>query len=141
MSNKNRGEWKNGKSSTFRTTIIIAIVLVVGAYGIYRMTKGPSVPDARVAFAQCLTEKGVKMYGAYWCPHCQSQKKAFGKGFSKITYVECAVPGSTANQTQTCKDANIESYPTWEFSDGSRVVGQQSFEQLAQKSGCAYASQ
>ena len=29
------------------------------------------------------------MYGAYWCPHCQAQKKVFGESFQYVPYVEC----------------------------------------------------
>ena len=28
-------------------------------------------------FAKCLNEKGLKLYGASWCPHCQEQKQMF----------------------------------------------------------------
>ena len=87
-------------------------------------------------FAQCLTDKGAKMYGAYWCPHCQDQKEQFGDSFGKVTYIECATPGNPNVMTKECKDAGIEGYPTWVFSDGSRVSGQQTFETLSQKSGC-----
>jgi len=31
--------------------------------------------DSMVTFAKCLTENGAKMYGAYWCTHCENQKK------------------------------------------------------------------
>ncbi|MBI4439900.1 hypothetical protein HY638_02920 [Candidatus Woesearchaeota archaeon] len=85
--------------------------------------------------AKCLSEKGVKMYGAYWCPHCQNQEKMFGDSWKYVTYVECSLP-NRAGQTQICKDAKIEGYPTWEFSDGSRLSGELSFETLSQKSGC-----
>jgi len=41
-------------------------------------------------------------------------------------------------QTQACKDANIQSYPTWVFPDGSRKSGEVSFQDLAKMSGCAF---
>lgn len=94
---------------------------------------GPGPADA---LAQCLTEKGVKMYGAYWCPHCQDQKKAFGNSWQYITYIECALPGGRG-QTKECTDAGITGYPTWVFPDGERVGGEQSFSSLAEKSGCS----
>ena len=59
------------------------------------------------AFAQCLTEKNVVMYGAEWCPHCQEQKKLFGKSFQYVHYVDCD------KQRNACIEAGIESYPTW----------------------------
>lgn len=67
-------------------------------------------------FAKCLTEKGVKMYGAYWCSHCQNQKKAFGDSFKYVTYIECADPNSQG-QLEVCTKAGITGYPTWEFSE------------------------
>lgn len=66
------------------------------------------------AFAKCLTEKGVKMYGAYWCGHCQNQKKAFGDSFKYVNYIECADPNSQ-KQLDVCAKEGIEGYPTWEF--------------------------
>ena len=110
-----------------------AIVLAVLAYVIINANAGPGRYDA---FAECLTNKGVAMYGAYWCPHCQEQKKLFGKSFKKVTYIECALPGNPRGQVQECVDAKIESYPTWKFGDASRVTGEMSLEDLAEKSGC-----
>lgn len=86
-------------------------------------------------FASCLTTSGVTMYGAWWCPHCESQKDLFGSAFDNVNYVECSTAARTMNQT--CQDAGIQGYPTWEFSDGSRASGEQSLETLAQESGCA----
>ena len=85
--------------------------------------------------ANCLTANGVKMYGAFWCPHCASQKEMFGSAYRKIDYVECSLP-DRSGQTQICKDENIESYPTWEFKDKSKLTGEQTLEALAKKSGC-----
>ena len=45
------------------------------------------------AFARCLTDRQVKMYGAYWCPHCAEQKEMFGESFALAPYVECGVAG------------------------------------------------
>ncbi|HLC65549.1 MAG TPA: hypothetical protein VJI46_05505 [Candidatus Nanoarchaeia archaeon] len=86
-------------------------------------------------FAKCLSEKGVKMYGAYWCSHCENQKEMFGDSWKYVNYVECSLP-NRGGQTGICKDAKIEGYPTWEFADGSRLSGELSFETLSQKSGC-----
>jgi len=85
--------------------------------------------------AQCLTDKGAKMYGAYWCSHCLSQKKMFGQSFSKINYIECSLPDGKT-QTQECQEAGIKGYPTWEFGDGSRLEGEVSLDKLTEKSGC-----
>ena len=87
------------------------------------------------SFAKCLNDNEVKMYGAYWCSHCKNQKEIFGSSWQYMNYVECSSPDGNS-QLQVCADANIEAYPTWEFSDGSRTISEMSFEQLAQKSGC-----
>jgi len=87
------------------------------------------------AFAQCLSDKGAKFYGAYWCSHCADQKKDFGSSIDKIPYVECAIQGQNG-QTQPCIDAQITGYPTWVFADGSRLTGRQPLSTLAQKTGC-----
>ncbi len=125
------------RATQFRTAFIFAIIAVLGVFAYLRMAdKQDSGPDARLALAQCRTEKGAKFYGAYWGPHCAAQKKLFGKAMSKVTYVECAVPGDNSAQTQACKDAGITGYPTWTFADGSREGGKQSLHELAAKTGC-----
>lgn len=133
------------KPLQIRTLVILAVVIVLGAFIYMRMNDKQSsstgAPDAKVGLAQCLTEKGVKFYGASWCPHCAQQKKAFGsEAMKKIEYVECAVPGDSRSQTQVCKDANIQGYPTWRFADGSELSGEQTLSDLAEKVGCAYGA-
>ncbi len=95
------------------------------------VSEGEQIAD----LADCLTASGARMYGAYWCPHCQSQKAAFGDAVDRITYVECA-DEETGDQVQVCADAKVASYPTWIFGDGSRLTGERSFWELARKSGC-----
>jgi len=110
-------------------------VLVFGgliAFAVFRQV-APSVNDA---LAQCLTDKGVKMYGAWYCPHCAAQKEAFGTAFHKVTYVECADTNTKA-ELQVCKDAGITGYPTWVFPDGTRLEGERRLTELASTSDCA----
>jgi len=87
------------------------------------------------AFAKCISEKGAKMYGAYWCGHCMDQKQMFGKSFKYINYIECSLPNQ-GGTTQACQMAGIESYPTWDFQGKDRQTGVVSFEQLAAETGC-----
>lgn len=87
-------------------------------------------------FAQCLDEAGAKFYGAYWCPHCNDQKKMFKGAASSLPYIECAIPGGQG-QMQVCVDAGIEGYPTWIFEDGERMSGAIPLEVLAEKTSCA----
>ena len=87
------------------------------------------------AFAQCLAVKQVKMYGAYWCPHCAEQKEMFESSFPYVPYVECGVPGSR-EEAPVCKDAGVKHFPTWQFADGERREGTQPLPALATKTGC-----
>ena len=91
------------------------------------------------AFASCLSDKGAKFYGTFWCPHCQSQKELFGSSQHLMPYVECSTPDGR-QQTQVCKDAGIEAYPTWVFPDGAREMGELSLQNLAERTGCALPS-
>jgi glutaredoxin len=83
--------------------------------------------------AEHLTTQNVKMYGAYWCPHCSDQKQMFGDAVNVIPYVECDPTGDNA-QPQLCRDKNIQGYPTWEI-NGQLYPGTQSLEELAKLSG------
>lgn len=118
------------ETKVFLGIVIGAIILIGGLLVVNAKT-----PGKYDAFAQCIADSGAKFYGAYWCPHCQAQKTTFGKSAKKLPYVECAL--SQDKQTQICIDKNIQSYPTWEFPDGTRVTGQQTFEELAAKTSCA----
>lgn len=86
-------------------------------------------------FAKCLTDKGIKLYGAFWCHNCENQKKAFGESWKYINYIECSTPDGQ-NQTSECALAGIKAYPTWEFSNGKRIEGFIQLDYLSQLSGC-----
>lgn len=113
-----------------------AAILVVAGLVVFAAnnTVGGNEPSPYDEFAQCLSDTGVTMYGAWWCPHCENQKELFGSAFDSIDYVECSTVARTMNQT--CQDAGIEGYPTWEFGDDSRLSGEQTLQTLADKSGC-----
>jgi hypothetical protein len=90
------------------------------------------------AFARCLKDRGVKMYGAWWCPHCVEQKEKFGASFEYVPYVECGIKGDTHGQSQICKDENVMHYPTWQFPPmGERVERIFTLEELSDRTGCA----
>ncbi len=92
--------------------------------------------EAGATIAQCLAAKEVTMYGASWCPHCAEQKALFGKSFVHVPYVECADPVNPRRQTEACREAYIESYPTWIRPDGARLKGVQQLTGLAGWAGC-----
>jgi hypothetical protein len=88
------------------------------------------------AFAQCLSARQIKMYGAYWCPHCADQKEVFGSAFQYVAYVECGIKGSRAEAPE-CLQAGVKRFPTWQFVDGERKEGTMQLKALSEKSGCS----
>ncbi len=115
---------------------IVVIVLLLGGmvYLNYRSQNADVGADLS-GFAQCLVDKKVTFFGAFWCPHCQASKKMFGAARTKLPYVECSTADGNG-QLQVCKDKNIQQYPTWEFADGSRLTGERTLEELSLKSEC-----
>lgn len=112
-----------------------AAAVAVGLIALVAANRAPSEPSPYDGFAQCLTEKGVTMYGAWWCPHCKNQKDLFDTAFQYVEYVECS-PGRTKTMSQQCVDAGVEGYPMWKLADGTKLSGEQSFEDLSQATTC-----
>ncbi len=110
-------------------------LLVIAAGLIVLAAQAISKPGKYDQFAQCLEQKGAKFYGAFWCPHCQAQKKMFGKSVKHLPYVECSTPNAKGTK-QVCIDAGIEGYPTWIFADGTRQTGEVPLATLAEKTSC-----
>jgi uncharacterized membrane protein len=112
----------------------IAIVLLhlnyVGVLGQPPATEEPTVK----ALAIHLTRRGVKMYGASWCPHCVDQKELFGASARRVPYVECSPGGQRSPQAAACQAARIASYPTW-IIDGKRIQEVLTLQQLADLTG------
>jgi hypothetical protein len=114
--------------------VMIAVAIVLAAAAAYYFTHRRNTKLD--AFAKCLTDKQAKMYGAYWCPHCQDQKEKFGSAFEFAPYVECGIKGSQGI-AQVCTEAGIKRFPTWVFSDGTRVEGSHELDFLGDKTGCS----
>ena len=116
---------------------VITAVVIIAAFGAAYYFGYQRRAHRYDAFARCLTDKGVKMYGAYWCPHCADQKKLFDASFKYAPYVECGVEGNTSKMQPVCSDAGIKHFPTWQFPPvGDRVEGEMPLEDLSLKTGC-----
>ena len=125
------------KSSGMKWVIGIILIIIVIVVIVILSKSGEGYKQESIdIFAQCLTERNTVMYGAFWCPHCARTKARFGTSFKYVNYVECDPRGEN-EQSARCIEKDIQAYDTWEFADGSRVVGEPSFETLSQKSGCA----
>ncbi|KAG0552942.1 hypothetical protein BDA96_01G551900 [Sorghum bicolor] len=89
-----------------------------------------------IALARHLHSIGAKMYGAFWCSHCNEQKQMFGREATKILdYVECFPNGAGKGKKMTaeCAAAGLEGFPTW-FINGKVLSGDQELEVLAEAS-------
>lgn len=117
------------------THYIIFFVVIITAGLVSARVWGESKPSILDEFAQCISDSGAKFYGAFWCPHCNDQKKLFGSSVKNLPYIECSTPDGNS-QLQECRDAEIQSYPTWEFADGTRQGGVISLQELSEITNC-----
>ncbi len=146
------------------TCLVVGVITLVGALGVYANSNNaiaaggkvdiptPTVAatppngwpvtttsgPAEIALAKHLASKGIKEYGAFWCPHCFEQKQLFGKEAAAIlkdqkVYVECD-PQGTKPDPKACSAAGIKGFPTW-IINGQQHSGTQTLEELAQLSG------
>lgn len=118
---------------TFCVVILIFAFLIF----IFLSKRGNNAPNPLDSFAQCLASKGITMYGAEWCSHCQNEKNRFGNSFRFVLYVECPA------DPKRCLAAGVAAYPTWIFpaslADGAsdkKLVGEQGLQKLSYESGC-----
>ena len=108
-------------------------------------------------FAQCLVEKKVVVYSAWWCPYCFLELKAIDPSFSDRQMMkdaaavtlrfpflkECGgvAPGSL---TPNCVPGELNKdtgrtkvgVPTNKLVDGTLSVGSMDLEELSEWSGC-----
>lgn len=123
---------KSGPRWMWIVAIVVVLAAAWGAYDYFYYSRASTLDS----FAKCLKSKGVRMYGAWWCPHCANQKEAFGYAFQYVNYTECGEEGKLHSVNAQCKQAGISHFPTWQFSDGSRTEGELPLADLSQKSGC-----
>lgn len=118
------------------TTSMIGLAVIVFGLLIGAAVYQNNAPSKYDDFAQCLTDAGATMYGAYWCSACEQQKAEFGSAFRHINYTECSSPGSSS--FDLCPD--ITSTPTWEKADGERITGSRPLSSLGEEFGCELPS-
>jgi uncharacterized membrane protein len=113
----------------------LAIILVLHLHytGVIGQAPAPEDPQTR-ALAVHIARSGAKMYGAYWCPHCQQQKAYFGASADRLPYVECSPNGQNGPEADVCRSEGIQSYPTWVI-NGKHLDEVMTLKQLAEATG------
>jgi thiol-disulfide isomerase/thioredoxin len=83
-------------------------------------------------FAQCLSEKGVKLYTTSWCPHCKDQKALFGSSIKHLELYTCDEKDKDA-----CDAAGVQIIPAWSFPGQDQLVEEVlELDQIAEFTGC-----
>lgn len=114
-----------------KLSILLVFALVFTACGGQPAAEDPEITK----IAQCLADKGAKMYGAVWCGHCANQKKAFGEAFELINYVECDA-NTDLEGAKECVEKKIMSVPAWDIPGQDLITGEHTPEELAELAGC-----
>ena len=128
------GVYKNKEKLPALWVIGAILIGLLYSWVAFSLQTKPTVTRDYTSIAQCLTEKGVAMYSAFWCPKCAKQKKLFGNAFEFIDEIECD-PRGKDSQTERCIEKKISKTPTWLWEkDGEeikRITGAQPIEDLA----------
>ena len=90
--------------------------------------EGELAPDL-LQFAKDLADAGVQFFGAEWCPACTTQKELFDDGKDDLPFIEVTNPDRSLNSIGVAE--NISEFPTWDFPNGTRLVGVQTLETLS----------
>ena len=92
--------------------------------------------EQTIKLADQLNRVGARFFGAHWCPACKQQMKLFGKQAGRqLNYVECGRPDEFPDQVEQCREAKIQSIPTWTQPGSKRLEGVQSINTLEHWSG------
>ena len=105
---------------------------------VLEMTKPKFTNEKLAGFAKCLSEKGAKLYGTYWCGNCKKQKEMFQDAVQYLNYIEC--DDGKGSMVKECVMNQITAFPTWIIND-KRLVGRQEFSALEEASGCTLNNQ
>lgn len=97
------------------------------------------------SLVDCLIEKNVKLYSAWWCIPCEQQKEELEDElgeewnyFKENIFVECYDSGY--KRIEQCKGKKISAVPAWEIPGGNPewLYGVQDLETIAEIAGCEY---
>jgi len=93
----------------------------------------------KMILANCLNDKGVRMFTASWSPDSKDQLALFDEYASSLRIVECD-PESDGADLEECSKVLKKQYPTWPTWQIEEVLyeGIQSLGALSRYSGCPY---
>lgn len=131
--------WGRWLVKTTPVPLLMILALHLNYVGALGEAPAEEDPDLR-ALAMHIAQSGAKMYGAYWCPHCQEQKEMFGASAQRLPFVECSPGGPRAPQTSVCAARGVKLYPTW-IINGQRTEAVMSLAELAKATGYQPSSQ
>jgi uncharacterized membrane protein/glutaredoxin len=125
--------WRRVLLRAVPAAAVVIALLHLNYVGVLGRPPAVEDPIART-LAMHLAQRGAKMYGASWCPHCVEQKELFGASAKRLPYVECSSGGPGSPQTQECRAAGINQYPTW-IIGGQRIQEVLTLTRLAELTG------
>ncbi|MFQ5851026.1 MAG: vitamin K epoxide reductase family protein [Candidatus Binatia bacterium] len=70
--------WTPWLGKTISGTIALVLAIHLSFYSGFASKPEANEDPWMLALAEHLTKGGAKFYGAYWCPHCENQKRIFG---------------------------------------------------------------
>lgn len=119
----------------FATVPFLAFALTLSCAAGPPVVQADPKPATPESLAKCLARKGLHLYGASWCGPCHQQLELFGDDAKHVPYTDCQPEGSFGN-IPVCDALKVDTYPTWIFPDGFRVVGVRSLKWLATSTDC-----
>lgn len=132
----------SGKERSSAAAFAIAVLFAAALGFVTYYAHAKTVPSGTYdTFAQCVYEKGMRMYGAKTCSYCIKQRALFGDAVKYIKEIECD-PRYPNAETERCIAKKIERTPTWilENTAGDTVKrfdpGVLSLQTLAEETGC-----
>jgi len=131
------------RSKSISVLALMAVVSSGGSTKVLAQAWNQPIPEPptestkqTLQLADQLNTVGAKFFGAHWCPACKEQMKLFGKQAGRrLNYVECGMPDQYPDQVRQCREAQIQSIPTWTRPGSPRLEGVQSINGLERWSG------
>lgn len=122
----------------FKWVASLAILTLGSSIKVSAQTWNQPIPEPTtestaqtIRLADQLDKVGARFFGAHWCPACKEQMRLFGKQAGRrLNYIECGLPDKYPDQLNQCRDAKIQSIPTWTRPGKKRLEGVQSIADL-----------